>query len=456
MEIKSKKIINVIENKFCIGCGSCAYSNNNVEIEKNKHGLLEAKVKSFSDVDDYVCPFASSDNEDSLAERLLSDQKNINYDENIGYYINNYAFKDLDISARSRSSSGGGVTWLIKKLFDNKEIDGVIHVAEDESKSSGVMFKYCISHSFSEADLRRKSQYYPNNFNEALENIDLSKKYAFVGIPCYIKAVRLLCEKDEKLKNSIRFFIGIFCGHMKSSAFAELFAWQQGVLPSELKKIDFRVKRETGLASKYEVEVTDKNNDKHKALSANLYGADWGLGLFKPLACEWCDDITAETADVVFGDAWLPEYVNDSLGTNIVTVRDKLINDLFLQAKGDENIFLEEISIGKIYESQAGNYRHRREGLSIRVAEYKKLKKWQPEKRFSGKDYKVSGVRKKLYLHRLKMSIMSHEAFFEAKTKNNIFIFYKKIFPLQIKYYLINKNLIKGVMRTILGFLRFR
>ena len=33
--------------------------------------------------------------------------------------------------------------------------------------------------------------------------------------------------------------------------------------------------------------------------------ADWGMGIFKLGACDYCDDIVGETADISFGDAWL-------------------------------------------------------------------------------------------------------------------------------------------------------
>lgn len=39
-------------------------------------------------------------------------------------------------------------------------------------------------------------------------------------------------------------------------------------------------------------------------------------------ACDFCDDVFAETADIALGDAWLPEYVQDGNGTNVVVTRN--------------------------------------------------------------------------------------------------------------------------------------
>ena len=55
---------------------------------------------------------------------------------------------------------------------------------------------------------------------------------------------------------------------------------------------------------------------------------DWGLGYFKPKACDWCDDIVGELADVSSGDAWLPGYVKDPGGNNIVIVRSPEIHEI--------------------------------------------------------------------------------------------------------------------------------
>src|SRR5690606_42116422 len=47
-----------------------------------------------------------------------------------------------------------------------------------------------------------------------------------------------------------------FCGHQKSSGFAELLAWQLGVQPSNLLDINFRLKDLSKPASRYSVHVT--------------------------------------------------------------------------------------------------------------------------------------------------------------------------------------------------------
>ena len=102
---------------------------------------------------------------------------------------------------------------------------------------------------------------------------------------------------------------GSLTAYLKSKAFAELCAWQCGIRPSELRAIDFRTKLANRPANDYAVTVTGGNNG-HAISStkptSELFGSNWGLGFFKYKACDFCDDVVAETADVSLGDAWLP------------------------------------------------------------------------------------------------------------------------------------------------------
>ena len=54
--------------------------------------------------------------------------------------------------------------------------------------------------------------------------------------------------------------------------------------------------------------------------------------MFQVNACNYCDDIFAETADVAFGDGWLPEYKMDWQGTNVVVSRHPDIDEIIADA----------------------------------------------------------------------------------------------------------------------------
>ncbi len=451
------KLQKVIDNGFCIGCGACTFIDRSIKVERNQYGMMQATYENVPKIEaSEVCPFSSTEDETVMGARLYENISDISFEKRLGYYHGLYAGRVSNDQLRVNTSSGGVLTTLLLYLIENKLIDGVIHVKANDQEED--LFDYALSTTPDDILARAKSRYYHvsfSNMKDFLLSEKFSGNYVFVGIPCYIKSVRLLCEEMPRLKKNIKYFFGIFCGHMKTSAFGELFAWQKGIDPTELSAIDFRVKNTTGLSSQYSVSVQESDKTPILEKSYKLYGSDWGLGFFKPKACDWCDDVSGELADITFGDAWLPEYTSDSLGTNIIIVRDKILHEILLSQSQLGEITLETLSVEKIIESQAGNYRHRQEGLSVRLESALKKKDWTPKKRISVGDYDVSKKRKKLYLIREKLAEKSHFYFFEAKQKSNLIWFVFKMLPLEVQYHFYNNRFIKGTIKSLLNLYKF-
>lgn len=445
--------ISVVNNDFCIGCGACAVSDDSIKIKMNQYGLyipiFDEKVES--DDKAQVCPFISVENETTLGEKYFSNLEGIQYQKQIGYYHRLYAGYVTEGDFRRNGSSGGMTTWILAELLKTNQIDAVIHVGQVEGDG---LFSYVISETINDVRMRTKSQYYPTHFDDVLKQLDFSKRYAFVGIPCYIKAVRLLSEQNLALKKSIKFFIGIFCGHLKSAAFAESLALQQGIKPDELKSIDFRVKENTPSANLYKIKVESITGKVKVKENRELYGTDWGLGFFKPKACDWCDDIAGELADIVCGDAWLPQYSKDSRGTNVLVVRHPIIGNILKKAVEEGVIKLNDLSLDDLIKSQAANFRHRHEGLSVRIKNAERLNKWFPNKRIKSDSFVVGKDREKIYLLREELARLSHIYFHEAKGFNSFFWFKLKMFSVEYKYYHATGVLLRKIFRAIVMFFR--
>ena len=190
-------------------------------------------------------------------------------------------------------------------------------------------------------------------------------RYAIVGMPCFVKASNLLRRSDPVLRDRIVLTVGIFCGHLKSARFADYLSVQLGVPPDQVAAINFRHKYEQSPASNYGVEITDRAGRKYASQMSEIYGGNWGYGFFKYDACHYCDDLAAETADVAFGDAWLPGYVNDPKGTNVVVVRNRMVDEVLLEGKRAARVHLEPIHVTIVSLSQASGLRDRREGLAF-------------------------------------------------------------------------------------------
>ena len=142
-----------------------------------------------------------------------------------------------------------------------------------------------------------------------------------------------------------------------------MIAWQFGVAPGKLAHIDFRKKlpgaraNEKGVAvESMDVETDDADPD----IVQNLFGTNYNHGFFQYNACNFCDDVVGETADISVGDAWLEEYLEDGAGTNVVVVRDPVIHQLIEKAIDERRLHFEKVSADKVAESQAGGFRQRR------------------------------------------------------------------------------------------------
>ena len=434
----------VVDGGYCIGCGVCAsVTGSPVEIKLDDYGRLQATIEpgkidsSVTASIDAVCPFADrAIDEDRLGQELFS--QDCTYHNKIGYHLATYAGYVRESEFRDRGSSGGMGTWIVSSLLRHNLVDGVIHVrSQHPTATNSRLFKYQISTTLEQVYQGAKSRYYPIELSEVLKLVRAHPgRYALVGIPCFIKAVRLLSKQDEVLAERIRFYVGLVCGHLKSTNFAEMFAWQCGIEPGKLMDIDFRKKIPDRDANKYGVELTgiieDQTVTKTKPV-LELQGYDWGQGFFKYKACDYCDDVVAETADVVVGDAWLPQYVKDSQGTNIIIVRNSTIKQLIDRALDRGELHLDSIDAQEVAQSQSSGFKHRREGLAYRLYLAEQQNRWHPPKRT--KASKNSGRKlRKIMEMRLLLAQESHLAFKEAKEAGDFNLFTAKMQPLIDRY----------------------
>src|SRR5690606_23456092 len=103
----------------------------------------------------------------------------------------------------------------------------------------------------------------------------------------------------------------------------------------------------------------------------------WGTGLFKSNACDFCDDVLTELADISLGDAWIKPYRMDGLGNSIIITRTEIAE---LIVNGND-LVLDSIDENKIIESQSGSFNHRHNGLLYRIQLYKSQGRIVPFKR---------------------------------------------------------------------------
>lgn len=434
----------VIQTGYCIGCGACATPKDSpFKMKMDEFGNVIAYPASDVDSNNSavlaICPFSGhSLNETEIGEVFFEEAKGD--DAYIGKHEACFAGYAAEGKFREKGSSGGMGKWLGYKLLEEDKIDYFVQLQSSAVEQSDALFDYAIFDNKDAVLSGSKSSYYPVSLVKVIDRIrEVEGRYAITGVPCFIKTLRLLALQDEVLRNRIKFTIGIICGGMKSANQAKMIGWELGVEPDNLSAIDFRRKYTDRPATQKIYQVWSKADDKERYKNAGeIYGTDYGAGFFKPLACDYCDDVVGETADISFGDAWLPQFRNDSKGTSIIVVRNKEILSLLDRARVSKAVELFPVTAEEVARSQDGGFRHRREGLSYRLGKKEKKNEWVPKKRVMANQFPITEKRKKIYTLREEIAAKSHPAFLTALQKNDLQYFHKSMEPLVKRYYIAN------------------
>src|SRR5581483_6208643 len=347
---------------LCVGCGSCAE-----RMGWDRNGFLKPEggapvPQSFA----IQCPFSPlAPNEDAIAAERFRGAPNA--DGRIGRFEAAYVGHVAEAGYRPNASSGGLTSWVAAELLRTGLVDGVVHVAATDP-ATGRHFAHRISRSLEELNAGAKSRYYPIELSEVLAEIRRQPgRYAVVGIPCFIKAVHLLRRVDPLIRERVTHTMGLFCGHMKSASMIESFAWQLGTELKHVEAIDYRIKDQNRPANWYRAHLDLTGGEIAEQDWWHLADGDWGAGFLQNPACDWCDDVVAETADISFGDAWVEPYSSDGRGTNVVVVRSKQLKDMIETARSDGRLTLEPVDAEFVVRTQAAGLRHRRDGLAYRL-----------------------------------------------------------------------------------------
>lgn len=448
-------ISDVNERGLCVGCGACAVVDPSVKVTRDSMGSMVADftaVKSLTNSPaDLVCPFSdNSQNENVVGNILYSDCEH--YDERVGFFSKIYSGRRVDENVLLNSSSGGLTSFVSLQLLKQGYVDGIIHVGRNQSENDDALFSFVVSYSEEEANKHKKSQYYSLSFNDVIKQVrGDGKRYVFVGVPCFVKAIRNICLNDDVFKHQITYTLGLVCGHLKSSAFAEMLSWQLGVKPEAIKAVDFRKKNKNKTVNAYDFMATNISGESYAKTSTTMFAGGWGYATFQLEGCNYCDDIFAETADAVFGDAWLPQFNSFWQGTNIVLVRNSVIDSILSASKKANDIVLEDLSIDDLCLSQQGNFRHRREGLVVRLNDDINADQRVPQKRVNLEDIKnIDSKRVEIVRLRKFIAHQSHKFFHEAKLLGDFSHFTNSMVPLVNKMDSMYKvSLIRKVMRKI-------
>lgn len=354
MDIVSK----IIQNDLCLGCGLCeALDKNNCRMTINEQGFYQPTFKDTSKINnkqiESICPgihisSTSIKEHNSIWGNVIK--------------VSNAWSSDTDI--RQKSSSGGVTSALAIYLLESHQVDGILHVGVQEG--SYLYNKLHVSRNREDILTRNASRYAPAAvFNDiyTILNANPTDKYAFIGKPCDIAAVRNLLEIFPAYKHRITHFLSIFCAGMPS------YNATRKALDTFGRKDEPETLRYRGDGWPGYFKAT-----YHDGSSCQMtYNDSWGkiLGRCLGFRCKICPDGIGMLADISSGDSWntkdgYPDFTEGN-GRNFCFIRTQSGRRLFDKAVEEGYIEEEPVNVDDIKDMQRYQY-ERRHYVGWRIA----------------------------------------------------------------------------------------
>lgn len=293
---------------FCTGCGLC-HSVAGVSFTTDEKGfnfpiLSDKEVPLIKK----VCPAAGNALNNFSDGSIWGVVKKA--------YLGNASNEDV----RFKASSGGVITALCLYLIDNKIVDGIIQTRMNHDDPR--LTETIVSTTREEVLTCCGSRYTTSSpLMQIKQQVETGKKYAFVGKPCDISALRMFqMSTSEEWVNQIKYLLTFYCAGQPSINANNKLLNELGC--KDVKDcIDLRY-RGYGWPGKAMAKL------KNGTENTMDYEHSWMkiLGRDTRRICRFCTDGTGEYSDISCGDAWYLDAVNkpdftERPGRNIIFVR---------------------------------------------------------------------------------------------------------------------------------------
>lgn len=342
----ASKLIRVINNELCIGCGFCeslgkdfGYSMKLKKngfyypvIPKQRNKAIEKKISN-------ICPSIN----------IIGDFSNSEWGalKSVGYSYS------TNSEIREKGSSGGIISAICIYLLNKNIVDAVLQVGTDNTHF--LYNKMKVSKNAKDILSNSSSRYSPTLiFNEFVQILDSSnEKFAFVGKPCDILALKNFINIHPVYKERIKYFISIVCAGIPS-------------YNATLDILKLSGKDEQPISIKYRGDgwpgvFKAKYKDNSEFIMS--YKESWMnyLGRQTHFRCKICPDGVGSLADFSVGDGWeskngYPDF-NEKPGRSFVFTRTTLASDIIEKMICEGLIFFESIKLDELSIIQPYQYR---------------------------------------------------------------------------------------------------
>lgn len=250
-----------------------------------------------------------------------------------------------DDEVRKEGASGGFVTQILSYMLDKKLIDGALVLGSSE-EDQGWKPKPFIARTVEELKEAQRSKYVVVPFLTPLAELEKTKGYyAVVGLPCYIHALRKYQKVSKKMRERIKFTIGLYCNVVFEPYIFDDLCDFTGINKQDVVNFEFRHGTWPGGVVAQFRDGSVKKPLKFEEMKDTFNS----LKLFYTAPrCNMCIDFSAEYADISVGDPWLRgpdgQYLFEDGRTTVLT-RTEVGDELVRMAAADDYIQVLEIPL---------------------------------------------------------------------------------------------------------------
>jgi len=270
-----------------------------------------------------------------------------------------------DPELRRHASSGGGLSALLVHLLETGAVDYVLQTAASDADPLGNMTVTSLDRTgvFRAAGSRYAPSAPLADIEEALAR---DAKFAFVGKPCDVAALRALARVDPRVDARVPAMLSFFCAGVPNRQGAVKVVQKLGFREDEVTAFRFRGDGWPGQAK-----ATGPGGET-RGMS---YADSWGgiLSAHVQFRCKICPDGTGGFADIVCADAWETDAAGYPLfeeaeGESMILARTEAGAALARAAEAAGRIEARPFAVADIAAMQPGQLSRRRAALARSLA----------------------------------------------------------------------------------------
>lgn len=355
----SPALARVTRGDLCAGCGACAaIAPDKIAMHIQAPGFLRPVQSAPLSGDEErkittACP--------GLGQTVTADGRT---DDILwGPYVSMQTGHATDPDLRFAGSSGGALSMILVHLLADGVVDAVIQTAASPKLAIGNAT--VLTTDVAGITAAAGSRYAPSApLADLAAYRGTGKRFAFVGKPCDVAALRAMMIRDRDLRTQIPVLLSFFCAGVPSHTGSEAVLHALDTDLTATKAFRYRGNGWPGHAT------ATLHDGSQKSMS---YHASWGGILSKHVQhrCKICADGTGTAADIVCADAWESDakgypVFDEGAGTSLIVARTPLGAQIIKAARDMGRIMTADFDVTTLASIQPGQ-RERRRALLARL-----------------------------------------------------------------------------------------